>query len=76
MKTRSRLFNLPLPVFLGVAVVASASVVCAEGANVLDPALMQRHCDSFAATDEELYVNAVDNAHAYEFLKRAVALLS
>ena len=41
---------------------------------MLDPELMQRHCNSFAATDEELYANAVDNAHAYDFLKDNVPL--
>ena len=57
-----------------LCVSAFASVVCAGGFNVLDPELMQRHCNSFAATDEELYANAVDNAHAYDFLKDNVPL--
>ena len=40
----------------------------------LDAKLMRTHFDAFAATDEELYANAIDNAHAYEFLKDKVPL--
>ena len=53
---------------------ASAAALSGGGAGVLDGALMERHFRAFAAVDEELYTNAVDNAHAYEFLRDKVPL--
>ena len=40
----------------------------------LDVDLMRKYFDAFAATDEELYPNAIDNAHAYGFLENKVPL--
>ena len=45
------------------------AALCSLTASAADFGLMQRYFNSFAAADEELYTNTVDNAHAYEFLK-------
>ena len=66
-KIRTMLF-----VALGVGAFAIRSY--ANGIPSPEFGLMQRYLSSFAAADEELYTNTVDNAHAYEFLKGNVPL--
>ena len=59
-------------VALGVGLFAISAY--AKGVHTIEFGLMQRYLSSFAAADEELYTNTVDNAHAYEFLKGNVPL--
>ena len=55
--------------FAGVMVFAASSQ-----AGVLSPDLLVRRFEAFNATDDELYTNTVDNAHAAAMMQRLVPL--